>query len=161
LPLDPDLVGLLTRHMTQLSIAVHVQTQVTAVDKNGDGLVVHASRGSETVSFEADLVVHAAGRQPDLAALNPAGANIALHDGRLVLDEHLRSESNPAVYAAGDAAQHGPPLTPVASLDAEIVAHNLMHNDDPRTPDYRGVPSVAFTLPPVAAVGMGEEQARR
>ncbi len=158
---DPDLVGLLTRHMTQMGIAVHVQTQVNAVDKNGDSFVVHASRGSESVSFEADLVVHAAGRQPDLAALNPAGANIALHDGRLVLDEHLRSKSNPAVCAAGDAAQHGPPLTPVASLDAEIIVHNLLHGDDPRTPDYRGVPSVAFTLPPIAAVGMGEEQARR
>jgi glutathione reductase (NADPH) len=158
---DPDLVGLLTRHMTELGIAVHVRTQVEAVDKHGDGFVVHASHGSESVSFEADLVVHAAGRKPDLAALSPAGANIEVHDGRLALDEHLRSKSSAVVYAAGDAAQHGPPLTPVASLDAQMVAHNLLHGDDPRKPDYRGVPSVAFTLPPIAAVGLGEEQARR
>ena len=52
----------------------------------------------------------------------------------------------------------GPPLTPVSSHDAKIVAANLIDGNH-RKPDYRGVPSVAFTLPPIAAVGMGEDEA--
>jgi glutathione reductase (NADPH) len=68
--------------------------------------------------------------------------------------------SNPAVYAAGDAAQVGPPLTPVSSHDAKVVAANLIDGNH-ATPDYRGVPSVAFTIPPIARVGMSEEEARR
>ena len=50
-------------------------------------------------------------------------------DGRLQLNEHLQSVSNPRVYAAGDAAGVGPPLTPVSSHDAKIVAANLLLSD--------------------------------
>jgi glutathione reductase (NADPH) len=63
------------------------------------------------------------------------------------------------VYAAGDAAAAGPMLTPVSELDAEVVAHNLLVAE-PRQPDYTGVPSVVFTIPALASVGMTEEQAR-
>ena len=82
-----------------------------------------------------------------------------MENGRLKLNEFLQSVSNPAVYAAGDAAQKGPPLTPVSSHDAKVVAANLVEGNHAR-PDYRGVPSVVFTLPPIAAVGMSEEEAR-
>ena len=75
------------------------------------------------------------------------------------LNEYLQSVSNPAVYAAGDAAQKGPPLTPVASHDANVIAANILEGNR-RTPDYTSVPSVAFTIPPIAAVGLGEAQAR-
>src|SRR5207253_9353868 len=72
----------------------------------------------------------------------------------------LQSVSNPLVYAAGDAAGQGPPLTPVSSHDAKVVATNILEGDRHR-PDYRGVPSVAFTLPPIAAVGLSEAAARQ
>ena len=67
--------------------------------------------------------------------------------------------SNPAVYAAGDAAATGPPLTPVSSHDAKAVVSNLLAGNRQR-PDYRGVPSVAFTIPPIAKVGLSEEEVR-
>lgn len=59
-----------------------------------------------------------------------------------------------------DAAQTGPPLTPVSSHDAKMVAANLLEGNHQK-PDYRGVPSVAFTIPPIAAVGLSEAEARR
>ncbi|MDX7569051.1 NAD(P)/FAD-dependent oxidoreductase, partial [Serratia marcescens] len=65
----------------------------------------------------------------------------------------------PAVYAAGDAAQMGPPLTPVSSHDGKVVAGNMLEGNHLR-PDYRGIPSVAFTLPPIASVGLSEAEAR-
>ena len=117
-------------------------------------------RAERDLSVAADLVVHAAGRGPDLKALDLSAGEVAVQDGRLQLDAHLRSISNPRVYAAGDAAGVGPRLTPVSSHDAKVVAANLL--DGPtHQPDYRGVPSVAFTLPPIAAVGLSEEAARR
>jgi glutathione reductase (NADPH) len=76
------------------------------------------------------------------------------------VNEYLQSVSNPAVYAAGDAADTGgPPLTPVAGYDARIVATNLLEGNTVR-PDYSIVPSVLFTLPPLASVGLGEQAAR-
>ena len=71
----------------------------------------------------------------------------------------LQSASNPAVHAAGDSAGIGPPLTPVAGRDGEVVARNLRSGDH-RKPDYRGVPSVTFTAPPIASVGSSEAAAR-
>jgi glutathione reductase (NADPH) len=105
-------------------------------------------------------VIHAAGRVPALNALDLDAGGIAVEKGRLKLNEYLQSVSNPAVYAAGDAAQNGPPLTPVASHDANVVSANLLKGNHLR-PDYNGVPSVAFTIPPIAAVGLSEAEARR
>jgi glutathione reductase (NADPH) len=63
------------------------------------------------------------------------------------------------VYAAGDSAQVGPPLTPVSSHDAKVVASNLLEGNRHK-PNYLGVPSVAFTVPPIATVGLAESEAR-
>ena len=86
-------------------------------------------------------------------------AGIAHVKGRRKLNEFLQITLNPRVYAARDAAGSGPPLTPVSSHDAKVVAATLLDGGR-RRPDYRGVPSVAFTIPPIAAVGLGEAEAR-
>ena len=79
--------------------------------------------------------------------------------GRLKLNEFLQSVSNPAVYAVGDAAMSGPPLTPVSSHDAKVAAANMLKGNHQK-PNCLGVPSVAFTIPPIASVGLSERQAR-
>jgi glutathione reductase (NADPH) len=97
---------------------------------------------------------------PDLAELNLTTGTVEVENGRLRLNEYLQSVSNAIVYACGDAAAQGPPLTPVSSHDGKIVAANILEGNRHR-PDYRGVPSVAFTLPPIAAVGLSEAEARK
>ena len=142
-----------------LGVDVRTKTTVKSVEMGGDGFIVEVDGEQGVERIEADLVVHAAGRGPALQELNLVAAEIEAELGRLKLNEFLQSVSNPSVYAAGDAAQVGPPLTPVASRDGKIVAANLTKGNKVR-PDYSGVPSVAFTLPPIARVGMSEEQAR-
>ena len=156
---EPELVGWLMESFERIGVEVRTKTVVKAIEKTGDKSIVdvEAERGAESV--EADVVVHAAGRAPALERLELAAANVAVKDGRLELNEYLQSVSNPAVYAAGDAAQAGPPLTPVSAHDAKIVAANLTKGNHMQ-PDYRGVPSVAFTIPRIARVGMSEEEAR-
>ncbi len=110
-------------------------------------------------AIAADLVVHAAGRVPDVGDLGLDAANVA-HDKRGVLvNEYMQSVTNADVYAAGDAAHSGPQLTPVASFQAHVAAANLLEGNHKKA-DYPPIPSVAFTLPPLAMVGLGEEQAR-
>lgn len=156
---DPDLVGWLMPRFRDAGIDVRLGATVEAVEQTATGFVVRASAAGEAKTFEADVVVHAAGRRPALELLDLDVASIAHDRGRLRLNEHLQSVSNPAVYAAGDAAQVGPPLTPVSSHDAKVVAGNILEGNHLR-PNYTGVPSVAFTLPPIASVGLGEHQAR-
>jgi glutathione reductase (NADPH) len=155
---EPEVVGWLMEKFSEIGVEVLTGTTVEAIDRTSGAFRVRARSGSESISTEADLVVHAAGRAPDLDALNLAAAGVAVEKGRLVLNEFLQSVSNPAVYAAGDAAAKGLPLTPVSSHDGKVVAANLLEGNRHR-PDYRGVPSVAFTLPPIAAVGLGEAEA--
>ncbi|MDE5451935.1 FAD-dependent oxidoreductase [Bradyrhizobium sp. CSA112] len=156
---DPDLVSWLMEKFAELDIDVRTQATVTRIEQTANGYRVHADgvRGKESVA--ADLVVHAAGREPDLEELDLAAGHLAISKNRLELNEYLQSVSNPLVYAAGDAAGMGPPLTPVSSHDGKVVAANILEGNLHK-PDYRGVPSVAFTVPPIASVGLNESQAQ-
>lgn len=158
---DGDLVGWLMESFEAVGIDVRTSHSVEAVEKSGRGYSVRvrtAAGGIATV--DADLVVHAAGRIPDLGPLGLEAAGVERDEhGRLKLNEYLQSVSNPAIYAAGDAAQVGPPLTPVSSHDAKVVVGNLLDGNKHR-PDYRAVPSIVFTIPPIASVGLSEEEAR-
>ncbi|KON79791.1 NAD(P)/FAD-dependent oxidoreductase [Azoarcus sp. PA01] len=159
-PFDPDLVGWLVEKSRDVDIDVRTDTAVETIERDSDRFTVRSTTNGNPESFHADLVVHGAGRAPALDALDLEAAGVARERGRLKLNEFLQSVSNPAVYAAGDAAQVGPPLTPVASHDGEVVAANLL-NGNHQKPDYSGVPSVVFTIPPLAAVGLTESEARQ
>ncbi len=76
------------------------------------------------------------------------------------VNEYLQSVSNPILYAAGDAASSdGPPLTPVAGYEGRIVAANLLEGNH-LTASYTAIPTVAFTVPPLASIGLSERAAR-
>ena len=157
---DPDLVDWLMEKFHAIDVDVRTGTAADAIEKTDAGFTVRISTAGNSNTPEADLVVHAAGRAPALEVLDLNAAGIAVENGRLKLNEFLQSVSNPAVYAAGDAAQVGPPLTPVSSHDVKMVVANLLEGNRHR-PNYLGVPSVAFTIPPIAAVGLSEAQARQ
>jgi glutathione reductase (NADPH) len=156
---EPELVDLLLDKFREEGIDVRTSNSVSAVAASGKTFTVHASSNEQSVSLECDLVVHAAGRVPALRELELEVGGVATRKGRLVLNEYLQSVSNPLVYAAGDAARVGPPLTPVSSYDAKVAMTNILEGNK-LTPDYTGVPSVAFTIPPIASVGLSEAAAR-
>lgn len=156
---DAELVDWLMDRFRKLGIEVRTSTTVQRVERRDDGFRVVALHDGAQTAFEADLVVHAGGRAPDFEPLDLDAAGVELESGRLKLNEFLQSASNSAVYAAGDAAQNGPPLTPVSSHDAKVAVANMLRGNHVR-PDYRGVPSVAFTQPPIARVGLSEDAAR-
>jgi glutathione reductase (NADPH) len=152
---DPDLVSWLTERLRAIGVDIRTQTMVDGVERTTDGLRVLTKNSNGEAAIDADLVVHAGGRIPDVESLDLASGDIAAENGKLRLNDFLQSASNQAVYAAGDAAQVGPPLTPVASHDGQLVAANLLNGNSQR-PNYLGVPSVAFTIPPIASVGLSE-----
>jgi len=158
---DPDLVDLLAARTRALGIDLQLRTAVTGIARSREGFVVHATAGGAARSFEAALVVHGAGRVPEIDDLDLDTGGIAWDRRRgVTVNEYLQSVSNPAVYAAGDAAASGgPALTPVAGYEGRIVATNLLDGNTV-VPDYAIVPSVLFTLPPLASVGLGDEAAR-
>jgi glutathione reductase (NADPH) len=157
---DPELVSLLIKASRERGISVEMNQPPVKVEKKKHELLIIVKNDGEEKAYCADMVVHGAGRVPDIADLNLQAADIAASQDGVIVNEYLQSISNPCVYAAGDAAAGGPPLTPVAMLEGSIVADNLIYGAKHRRPDYRDVPSVVFTLPKLAAVGMLEEDAR-
>ena len=156
---DPDLVEQLVVSTRELGINVQLGTQAEGVEK-GRSLTVRASAAGQERLFEADMVVHAAGRTPEIDDLNLDVAGVAWDERGVKVNEYLQSVSNPAVYAAGDAAASGgPPLTPVAGYEGAVVASNMLKGNHQK-PDYTGIPTVVFSIPPVASVGLSESEAQ-
>ncbi|MFW8635868.1 dihydrolipoyl dehydrogenase family protein [Cribrihabitans pelagius] len=157
---DPDLVDMLIERSRAAGIEIVAEAAIEQVeDKDGAHRVIYR-RANENHAIEADLVVHGAGRVPAIDHLDLAAAGIETEHGGVKVTPWLQSTSNPRVFAAGDAAaSRGKPLTPVAVFEGKIVASNMLK--DKRTePDYTGVPSVVFTIPELARVGLLEEEAR-
>lgn len=160
---DRDLVARLVEHTRSLGVDVRLETSVTGVVRKGPHYRVSTAGGDGFAEVDADLVVHAAGRVPKTRQLDLAAGKVEMDErGAVRVNEHLQSVSNPRVYAAGDAAlpPGSLPLTPVAGHEGLIVASNLLKGNV-KTPDYRGIPSVVFTGPALAGVGLTEEEARR
>lgn len=159
---DQDLVTRLAEHTRRLGIELRLDTEATAIEQRSAGYRLRVNSRGRTDTVEADLVVHGGGRVPNTEGLDLGAANVATElDGGVRVNEFLQSVTNPRVYAAGDVAAPagGMRLTPVAAYAGTIVASNLLKGNT-RSPDYRGIPSVVFTVPPLAGVGLTEAQAR-
>lgn len=157
---DADLVARLVDISEACGIRIVTNTAVRGVENRGGELVVHAERDGEGVAFSTACVVHGGGRVADIDGLNLEAAGIARTRRGIAVNEYLQSRSDPAVYAAGDAADNGGlPLTPFAAAEAEIVAENLLEGNH-RAVDFRVPVSIVYTVPPLAMVGLTESQAR-
>ena len=159
---DSDLVERLVARTREIGVDVRTGTTVTGVERTADGFRVHTEGPGGTGVVAVELVVHAAGRAPKLGGLDLDRGNVRA-DARagIAVNEYLQSVTNPRVYATGDAVLPAGslPLTPVAAHEGAVVASNLLHGNAKR-PDYRGVPSVVFTVPPLASVGLTPAGAR-
>ncbi len=155
---DPDLVDLLVKRTRELGVRLELAAEVCGIDQHGNGVVVRALVDGQERSFEADIAVHGAGRAPEIDDLDLETAGVAREPQGVTVNEYLQSVTNPAVYAAGDAVASGPPLTPTAAHDGEVVAANLLEGNH-RSPNYTGLASVAFTVPALATVGLTEADA--
>lgn len=138
-------------------IDVRTHTRVVRVERAADGHLVHVQGPDGEEAIEAQRVLAAIGRAPNVEDL---GLEVlGLHPTRkgLAVDDHLRTAS-PNVYAIGDVAAEGPMLAHVASHQGIVAAeHALGH---PARMDYGSVPSCIYSLPEAASVGLTEEQAR-
>lgn len=157
---DPDLADRLADLMRDGGIDVRVGHEVTGIERDGDGYLVHARDGDGGTSLRCDLVVHGAGRRPALDGLDLDAGGVTHGPRGIAVDSESRSTSNPHVLAAGDCADTDlAPLTPAAEHQARLVLDTLLR-DGRRRPQTPVLPGVAFTWPPLARVGMLEAEAR-
>jgi glutathione reductase (NADPH) len=156
--MDADAVAQLHRETERIGVAIHTAVEVRRIERAGDRLrVVYEEGGAERVA-EGDRVVNSAGRVINADGLDLAAGKVAAERGKIALDAHLRSTSNPAVYVCGDAVAETAQLSPIATYEGRIVGRNIVDGAK-HTPDYTAIPSCVFTVPALASVGLTQADA--
>ena len=108
--------------------------------------------------IEADAVLFATGRRPNIEDLGLDAAGVELGDkGQIKVDADNRT-SVPSIFAVGDVTDRIQ-LTPVAIREGQAFADTFFGNK-PSQVDYSCIPSAVFSHPPLAGVGMTEGEAR-
>ena len=156
---EPEIVdAVLQFSKGELNVDVLVHTNMRSIRRVGEEFKIEVERDGQAQAFEADFVLNAAGRPPSIDDLALDKANVERNRRGVVVDDFLRSPSNRRVFAAGDG--HGRmQLSPVASYEGRVAALNFLEGDVQRV-SYDSIPSIVFTLPPVAMVGWTEAVAR-
>jgi dihydrolipoamide dehydrogenase len=159
LPLnDREAADGLHKALAKQGLEFHLDTKVTAASVQGGQVIVNAQAGGKEVHFPGDRVLVAVGRRPYTAGLGlqEAGVRTDERSGRVLVDDAWRT-SVEGVYAIGDLIA-GPMLAHKAEDEGIAVAERLTGL---RTHvNYDAVPSVIYTHPELAAVGLTEEQAK-
>ena len=156
--MDGDAVARIQAESERIGIRVRTNVGVKGIEPADSRLrVTYVHEGIEHV-IEADRVVNGAGRVANVDRLDLAAGNVEHANGRVAVDQHLRSTSNRLVYVCGDAVPISPQLSPIATYEGDIVGRNIV--EGPKySPDYAGMATSVYTVPALAAVGLTEAAA--
>jgi glutathione reductase (NADPH) len=153
---DPMISQVLEKEMTRQGIRVRTGFEVSGLTKSPEGVVV---KGKDETVPGFEQVIWAVGRRANTRILNIEAAGInALPNGIVPVDEY-ENTSVSGIYAIGDVTGKMP-LTPVAIAAGRRLAERLFNDRPESRVDYQNIPSVVFSHPPVATVGMSEPVAR-
>jgi glutathione reductase (NADPH) len=151
---DPDLREALAEALTAQGVHLHPAVTPTRIEASGEARVLHLSSG-ETIA--ADLVFFATGRRPATTNLGLERAGVSTNEhGAVIVDDQLRT-AQPHIYAMGDVTDRLN-LTPVATAEGHALADTLFGKRVRRI-SLENVPTAVFSTPPIATVGLTEEQA--
>jgi pyruvate/2-oxoglutarate dehydrogenase complex dihydrolipoamide dehydrogenase (E3) component len=136
------------------------EARVTRIDDGADTAKVTYRVGGAGQTVVAEAVLLAVGRKPatDGLDLDVAGVDVDAH-GDVLVDEHLRTSAE-GVFAAGD-VKGGPQFTYVSLDDYRIIARQLAGTGTRSVADREPLPYTLFLTPPLARVGMTENEARK
>ncbi|HEV3262685.1 MAG TPA: dihydrolipoyl dehydrogenase [Gemmataceae bacterium] len=155
---DVEIAGLLHKSLAKQGLKLQTETKVVSASTQGGRVVVNGQAKGENVIYQGDKVLVAVGRRPCTSGLGLEEAGVALEPktGQVRVDESFQT-SVPGVYAIGDLIA-GPMLAHKAQDEgiacAEILAGKKAHVN------YAAIPSVVYTWPEVASVGLTEEQVK-
>ena len=154
---DDDVVRAFSRLLAKQGLKIETGAKVTGLRTEGGRAVLTAAREGNALEFPADKVLVAVGRRPFTDGLGLERAGVGLDEkGRVRVDARLRT-GVPGIWAIGDVVA-GPMLAHKAEEDgfavAEWIAGKAGHID------WNLVPSIVYTDPEVASVGLGEDAAK-
>lgn len=154
---DAEIIKEADKVFRKQGMEIKAATKVTGGKRDGDRVVVEIEKGGNGESLEADYVLVSVGRKPVLTGIDAAALGLTLGKrGEIAVDAQMRTNL-PNVYAIGDAVG-GKLLAHKAEeegvIAAEVIAGHKVHMD------YKSIPSVVYTSPEIATVGLAEHEVK-
>jgi dihydrolipoamide dehydrogenase len=154
---DEDVVKEAERTFKKQGLALRTGSKVTGARREGDTMFLDVETAGATETLEADYVLVSVGRKPSLNGVDAAALGLSVGTrGEVVVDDQMRTNL-PNVYAIGDCIG-GKLLAHKAEEEgvvaAEVIAGKRVHMH------YRSMPSVVYTWPEIATVGLAEHEVK-
>lgn len=155
---DPDIARVLRGMLEAEGVRLHVGAQPVLVGRVDDGLALTVRDADGERVLLGDTLLVATGRRPNVEGLGLETIGARLEQRGIAVNSNLRT-SVAGVYAAGDVTGTMP-FTHVAAYQGRLAAGNSIGRRQ-HSASYRVVPTVIFTEPELAHVGLTEPEARR
>ncbi|MEO8621050.1 MAG: dihydrolipoyl dehydrogenase, partial [bacterium] len=155
--MDDDVIKEAEKVFKKQGLVLRTGSKVTGARREGDTMFVDVEKAGVTETIEADYVLLSVGRKPSLSGVDAAalGLNVG-NRGEVLVDDQMRTNL-PNVYAIGDCVG-GKLLAHKAEeegvIAAEVIAGQPVHMH------YRSIPSVVYTWPEIASVGLAEHEVK-
>jgi len=151
---DHDVRQAVTSETRRKGVKVLLERQVMCLDRRSEMLSVTLDDGK---ILEANQVMYATGRVPNVRRLGLEHAGVEMHPGGWVLVDEYSRTNVPHIFAAGDVTNRVN-LTPVAIYEGHAFADSVF-GGRPRPVEHECIPSAVFSQPPVGVVGFSEKDA--
>lgn len=159
---DRDIAASVQETLEKKGIVFRMNAKVQSVKHTADKAIVAYTdtQAGETVQLEADAVLLATGRRPNTKDLNLSAAGVEVDArGAIIVDERLKT-TNPNIRAVGD-VKGGLQFTYISLDDYRIIREDVFGDKERKTSDRNPVSYSVFIDPPLARIGLNEEEARK
>lgn len=152
---EPEIADMAKGYMEEDGIKFEVGIRIESVNNRGDEVVITTDRGE----LVFDAVLFSTGRKPNVAPLNLEATDIALTErGAIQVNDYLET-TVPGVFAVGD-VNGGLQFTYVSLDDFRIVNSYLNGDKSYSLAERKAVPTAMFINPPLAQIGLTEDEAK-
>ena len=154
---DAEIIKEADKIFRKQGMDIRTATKVTGGKRDADRVVVDVEKDGKTESLEADYVLVSVGRKPSLTGIDSSALGLTLGKrGEIAVDEKMRTNL-PNVYAIGDAV--GGKLLAHKAEEEGVVAAEVIAGHDAHM-DHKSMPSVVYTWPEIATVGLAEHEVK-
>lgn len=155
---DGQVARTLLRILKKQGLNIELNTKVLKAETGKKGVTVTIEKKGNPETLSCDKVLVAVGRRPLTNGLNLDGVGVTVGaDGRIIVDQAFRT-SIKSIYAIGDLIA-GPMLAHKASAEGRAAVENMAGQAG--EVNYDAIPSIIYTWPEVASVGLTEEQLKQ
>jgi dihydrolipoamide dehydrogenase len=151
-PTDRELSSMLRQDFTKKGVAFYLSSKVVEIK----GKEVFFEKDGKTDSLTSEEILISVGRKPIVQGLNLEASGVEVVRGGVKIDDRCRTNI-PNIYAAGDITGFSL-LAHTASREGEVAINNISGVRDRMR--YHAIPSIVYTNPEIACVGLTEEEAK-